>query len=197
MSEFSSPVPADYDDLYRKYSRYIKGLLATRGIPAAHIEDVCQTMLAKCIEKDILSQYQPIYTPPGGSPRAVKFTSYLGAFVIAYIPHLRNRLRIHYERELAMDSFQEDSLCSDEVIERLDLAALIEVLRKHMAKVATLSRSPLSMPKFFDAVLVQILETGEINTRQLSEDYDVAYATMLKWLARMRQEASAALEEVS
>lgn len=99
--------PEDYAELFDAYFPMMVGVVSRSGIQALDVEDVAMDILARFIEKDGISYYDPERlhdvgeSPdlPGARYRKAKFKGMLRGFTATYVMQYRDKQMIRHRRE--------------------------------------------------------------------------------------------------
>lgn len=96
--------PSDYSDFFASYWPYVKQMVAKAGIASEDVEDVAMEVVAKFIEKDALSYFDPDYTvniqgpmrTEGSRTRHPRFSSLLKRFCYLYSLTPRDKQEVRH-----------------------------------------------------------------------------------------------------
>ena len=100
--------PKDYAEVWVEFYEPTKRWVRSKGVPDEYVEDVAQDVMAKFMEKDGLSFYDPHkefdtgqYTQhiPGKRMRRATFTGYMRSFVLVYCMNYRDKITKTIRRE--------------------------------------------------------------------------------------------------
>lgn len=199
-------VPSTFEELYKHYYPYVARLVATSGIPHQDVDDVAQTLLMLFYEKGVLEDFDPEHdTTYKGVTRRALFRTFLSGFVKTYVRHYRDRIKIHAERERLLVNvpvFEQHEWGVfhiepyEETFEVLNEVELVNDIRWQMSTTEPNGpRDRCDLPALFNAVLEQSYRLGQLDVKELSEQFNVSKTTMHRWLDRMREQVRTVIEE--
>lgn len=187
-------VPVDFTELYQRYYGYVVRLISQRGIVYDDVEDVAHTILIHFFRHDALADYDPERTFHG---RRARFTTFLSGFVLTYLQHHLDRQRIVTDRSTRLDLLTEDADEEDSWANRKgpsyndDTTApeYDELVGSIHARLeASTFNGSVNLVRLFEAMRVQIAETGAYNTAELSAQLGTNPSTLQNAIKRLRSE---------
>lgn len=194
-------VPKSFDELFRHYYPFVTQLVIRRGIARQNADDVSQAILLKFWENDVLTDFNPEMIVRSG--RRTVFGSFLGAFILAYLPR-------HWERQNKLLRFEFDLIDDDTSytdqdsteswldamghtveddttdIEEEELAMMI---RAHLILSTPINgQDKCNLTDLFDSIRARTLVGDKMSVMSLVHEFGVSEPTMQKWLKRLRAE---------
>lgn len=208
--------PANYDELYRKYYRFVVALVQKHGICESNAEDVASEILERFWERDFLSEFDgdAVFEHDGVQYRA-RFKSFLSKFVIAYLPGHRDRQTKRAHRELLlMDMPINDGSANTEASKATwgeqhggeaisaeeeffggaAMADLLDFMRGYLTNLPLRSKSDsCDLNELFAEMLHQIETTGVWENEPLRQRFRVSSTAMHQWTWALREHLADAM----
>lgn len=205
-------VPESFDELFSHYYVYVVKLVQSFGIDRQNAEDVAMTILTTFFEKDALSDFNPEYTTAhSGIVRKAVFRTFLSGFVSIYVRHYRDRQNLSLKREgISTDSTLFTNYetgepvtwmdyCGPRFYEEFEDHAEEDLINQIRARVAAAkprnAQDKCDLVLFFELVLQQTKEHGEVQVDELATLFDVSKTSIQNWLKRLRVEVNSVVEE--
>ncbi len=200
--------PADYADLFRTYHPYIVSLLRRAGIPVEHLDDAAGEVLLRCMERDILTQFDPnLFYIYNGRIGQAKFKSFLHNYTSFASRGLRDKYqRIATREQLTLDTGTDEGVRwleellvdghEEAVLDTVDGDRWIADLRAYLKTVPRRSQyDTCDLVAFFDAIAAEVNRTGTCTMGALKEVFGVSSTAIYTWRRRLQFHIAAYLGE--
>jgi hypothetical protein len=175
----NSPVPKDYDELFRLYWDYIVGLVTKLGI-RDDAENTAAAILAKFLEKDFLSRYNPDATfETDSGHKRTSFQGFLSGFVSIYVRQFRDKQYTKARKEPVSTSqpvgesgtpWLEVYGPTADGIDQLTTVSLDDAIERAQAHLDALPiRGKRNLALVFKTVIRQQRTDGRVNRKEIQE----------------------------
>lgn len=196
-----SVIPADYDDLFRRYYGTIVRYVIKGNIPIDRADDVASEILTSIVAKDILSYYRPDFVSTyKGVSRPARFETFFIEVVKTYVRGHRDKGHRYARREI-LSRGDDTGYFLDLAVGDLDPAEqpwayrmMVRQVREHLASLPRRSyKDRCDLAKLFDSIVRQVEETGRKDVEALMAEFGVSRAGMWKWIGYLRAEMAVVL----
>jgi len=176
-------VPTSDAEVFQDYFALIKWHVVKAKISDGAVEDYAMTLMERFIQHGLLAQYDP---------SKANFRTFLSGFVTSYLRHFKAQDLKQIERSYLSTDFtvgdKDDTLildlkgyCAPDQIEDAETKVSLERIR---AKLVSEEEPKLLL--FFDILMLQIEEHGQLDISELKELFDVSSQTIYNWKKRLR-----------
>lgn len=194
-------VPATNAEVFEIYYQHIKFLIRKYGFHEELVEDMAALLMLKFVEKDVLSDYDP--TRLSSNNKTANFKTFLSGFVMSYLFHYMSReirrrdheaysLNYSYtledgDTDLWLDQLPEGRVDDEYEYQTVDLIIDIRNFLQENPKVMGPKHAPVTLETFFSSVMRQVEEQGQVNSKELQEEFGVSKTTISNWLRTLRE----------
>lgn len=197
-----SVIPADYDELFRRYYGTIVHYVIKGHIPLDRAHDVASEILASLMAKDILGSFRPDYVSEyRGQMRPARFETFLIAVVTTYVRGHRDKGHRFARREMLTWGTEGDYSVLNVGDWQLDPGSqpwayrmMVKQVREHLATIPPTSpKDRCDLVRLFDLIVRQVEETGRKDITELMSVFGISRSAMWNWLGRLRVEMAVVL----
>lgn len=212
--------PDDYAELFKAYFPMMVGIVAQSGIQRHDVQDVAMDILARFIEKDGISYYDPDHlhdvgeSPdlPGARFRKAKFKGMLRGFTSTYVMQYRDKQMTRHKREPWRTetpvfiaglrepmTWLELNFAETTTFEILDSEVSVSIrsaLKKARELLTTKSTEFRDYPRFVDLCIEHGFFDGKINRKAIELELGVAGSTVAAMIQELRRVLRPLLTEV-
>lgn len=209
--------PDDYTELYQSYFPMMVGIVASSGIQPSDVEDVAMDILARFIEKDGISYYDPEHLHdvganpelPGARLRKAKFKGMLRGFTSTYVMQYRDKQMIRHRREpwrldAPVSKQDEESLTwvelavvdPYEILDSEVSVAIVSALKAAREELLIKSTSYRNYEQFIALCIEHGYLDGKLNRKAMEVLLGISASTISEMLRELRQVLRPLLTEV-
>lgn len=188
-------IPKTQEEVFRQYYPHVKFLVARSGIRRDYVEDYSMLLITKFMERDMLNLYDPTHTTEvNGVMRTANFKTFLSGFVSRYLKHFAARDKINASRSAYSSDVRLGENNDTPLLDYLGITVSDDTDTVEVDELIDRVKKSLQDPKkerlseFFDIILLQVEDYGKVNTRELSEIFEVTRTTVHNWLKKLRTE---------
>lgn len=215
--------PKDYAELYEAYFPMMRGVVARSGISPEDVEDVAMDILARFIEKDGISYYDPHRlhdvgeSPdlPGARFRKAKFKGMLRGFTATYVMQYRDKQMVRHRREpwrletpvrnvgtqrevsWVEMTFSETPNPQDSILDTEVSITLVRALKQARRQLEEHSTTFRDYPRFIDLCCNSGFMDGEVDRRAVASELGIGVSTVSSMLKVLRSTLDPLLAEVA
>lgn len=176
-------VPTSDAEVFENYFALIKWHVVRAKISDGAVEDYAMILMERFIQHGLLAQYDP---------SKANFRTFLSGFVTSYLRHFKAQDLKQVERSYLSTDFtvgdKDDTLILDlkgysapDKFGDAEVNVQVEAIRK---KIEDLGDEKFLL--FFDVVMLQIEEYGQIDVAELEELFGVTRSSIYNWRKRLR-----------
>lgn len=197
-----SVIPADYDELFRKYYGVIVHYVIKGNIPVDRAYDVASEIVVALVKRDILSFYRPeVMNEYQGTLRPARFETFLIGVVKTYVRGHRDKGHRFARRETLTWGSDGDYSVLEVSDWQLDPAnqpwayrMMVEQVREHLATIPPSNhKDRCDLVRMFDLIVRQVEETGRKDTSALMAEFGISRTSVWNWMSRLRAEMAVVL----
>jgi len=200
--------PANDEEVFRKYYRYVQHLVGKLGVPEGMKEDVAADILCRFYERHMLEEYDPeLEFEIDGRKRPARFLTFLSGFVTTYTLGKKER---HLKREgrepkIADAPYRDTGSPWIEMFgpvqpsdhSEVEAADLISCIRAFLVEVPRKSdRDRCDLPRLFDLVTEMTWNDGKIDAKELMREFGISYSAIHSWLRYLQTQVQEAMESL-
>lgn len=202
--------PANYDELFRVYYKFVVNLVGTFGIDDNNKEDVASDILTTFLKRDFLDKFNPdLVFQYKGEARPARFKSFLSRFVAIYVRGYYDKQKRLASREVQICDLSMGDAGSttwaevygetmsgpeDDVLEILMEQDIADGLRCYLADQPRRSAADTcDLVALFDAVREQALAKGHVDIAALKDMFGVSSTAMHTWVWLLKDHLATAL----
>lgn len=176
-------VPTSDAEVFQDYFALIKWHVVKAKISDDAVEDYAMILMERFIQHGLLAQYDP---------SKANFRTFISGFVTSYLRHFKVQDKKQTERSYLSTDFtvgdKDDTLILDikgyHAPDQIGDAETSISLDRIRTKIAASGDEKLLL--FFDMVMLQIAEHGQMDVAELTELFDVSSQTIYNWKKRLR-----------
>lgn len=199
-------VPRTNAEVFETYYNHVKFLIRKYGFHEELVEDMAGILMLKFVEKDVLADYDPERLSTNN--KTANFKTFLSGFVMSYLYHYMSReirrrdieaFSTDYsytledgDMDLWMDHLPEGQVDDEYDYQTLDLIIDIRNYLKDNPKVMGKKHEPVTLEHFFSSVMRQVDEQGQVNSKELQEEFGVSKTTISNWMRTLREHVGTA-----
>lgn len=209
--------PEDYEELFREYFPMMVGVVAKAGIEPFDVQDVAMDILARFIEKDGLSYYDPERlhdvgeSPevPGARFRKAKFKGMLRGFTAKYVLQYRDKQEVRHRRipkrlekpvNERGESWYEVTYGRVTVDPCGDSEVSISILQALKRAADALTSTKATRKRDYNQFVALCIEygylDGSLDRRRVAAEMGISFSTMTSMLTDLREVLRPLLNEV-
>jgi len=191
VSIVAASTPQTDAELFQTYFPYIKYLVSRAHIRPEHVEDYAMILMEKIIDKKLVSQYDEHHVS------SANFKTFLSNFCNAYLYHFAERDRIDKGRStlssdmvvLYNESHKSGAEAGTPLLDYLGMVVEPDTesveIDELIANVFKHFEEDSKMTLFFEMVLLQVQEHGQVIVKELAELFDVTRSSIHNWLKKL------------
>lgn len=180
-------VPVSNAEVFATYYPHVKFLVQRAHIRSENVEDYAMTLMAKFIEKGVLTDYDPNHES------GANFKTFLSNFVNAYLRHFSERDAINAYRsrmstDMRVGEHQDVPLMDylgkviEDSTEEVEVSELVTKVRKALE-----AEGNKKMCLFYEMVLLQMEEHGQVDVEELTVLFGVTRSSIYNWRKKLRE----------
>ncbi len=205
--------PEDYTELFREYFGMMTWEVSRSGIAYEDVQDVTMDILARFIEKDGISYYDPEHlhdvgeSPdlPGARYRKAKFKGMLRGFTRTYVMAYRDKQMTRHRREpwrcdtpiwhhgakepvsWLEATFGDDPEADDALIDSEVSMAIVQALREVRSRLDHKSTLTRDYTAFIDACVRSGYLDGKLDRQKIMDELGISKGILNVMLREFRQ----------
>lgn len=175
-------VPSSDAEVFQDYFALIKWHVVRAKISDGAVEDYAMTLMERFIQHGLLAQYDP---------SKANFRTFLSGFVTSYLRHFKAQDLKNADRSAMSTDYtvgDNDTLILDlkgyHAPDRIEEAETNVSLERIRHKIVESGDTKLLL--FYDMVILQIEEHGQMDVAELTTLFDVSSQTIYNWKKRLR-----------
>jgi RNA polymerase sigma factor (sigma-70 family) len=180
-------VPTSDAEVFETYYPHVKFLVQRAHIRPENVEDYAMTLMAKFIEKGVLTDFDPNHES------GANFKTFLSNFVNAYLRHFAERdainayrsrlstdIRVGEKNDVPLMDYMGQVVSDD--TETVEVSELVNSVRAQLLKAGD-----EKMCLFYEMVLLQNEEHGKVDVDELAKLFGVTRSSIYNWRKKLRE----------